>query len=252
MANIIRAYRNQHRGTYFPMANLIATRNAYRTLLGINTAVFGAWLYAKYVAEDGRLQRLWHENFTISLPNIDAGRYWTMLTSSLAHQSVMHFAFNMMAMQAFASSLIMAGGIGIGASHYLVLTVGSGIAGSFAFLYQQKQKSAQGERTWGPFGQRGNTYIASGLGASGTVMGMSLAAACLTPFTRIMLIVFPVPMWAAAAIYVGADLYLLDSPESRVGHSAHLGGAAFGAAYYLVFLRRFGGISHMLRRGPRY
>lgn len=175
-----------------------------------------------------------------------------MITSSFAHERTEHFVFNMFAMQAFAGSLMMAGGIGIGAAHYLALTLGSGIAGSFAFLYQQKQKSAQGERKWGPFGQRGITYIATGLGASGTVMGMSLAAACLTPFKRIMLFVFPMPMWAAAAIYVAADLYFLDTPESRVGHSAHLGGAAFGAAYYLVFLRRFGGISHMLRRGPRY
>lgn len=248
----MKAYHSYHPSPSAAFANIRATQYAYRVLIGINTLVFGSWLYAKYIAKDGRLQRLWHENFLLSLPNVDAGRWWTMLTSTFAHEKVWHFAFNMMAMQAFANSLIMAGGIGIGPFHYLALTLGSGIAGSLAFLYHQKQQPAQGERSWGPFGQRGITYIRSALGASGTVMGMSMAAACLTPFTRIMLIVFPMPMWLASALYVGVDLYMLDSSDSRVGHSAHLGGAAFGAAYYVVFLRRFGGISRMLRGRSGY
>ena len=41
--------------------------------------------------------------------------------------------------------------------------------------------------------------------------------------------------------YTYYDTYYLDHPMSRTGHAAHLGGGAFGVAFYFLFLRRLGG-----------
>lgn len=65
---------------------------------------------------------------------------------------------------------------------------------------------------------------------------------------RLFLIPITVPLFVTSGLYVALDLFYLDSPGSRVGHAAHLGGFAFGAVYYLAKLRRFGGIAQVLRR----
>lgn len=86
------------------------------------------------------------------------------------------------------------------------------------------------------------------LGASGVVTGFSAAATCLMPFARMGFMFIPVamPMWVMTGVYLGVDLYLLGSNDN-VGHDAHIGGALCGMLYYAVFLRKFGGISSMLR-----
>ena len=93
----------------------------------------------------------------------------------------------------------------------------------------------------------------SGLGASGMVMGAGMAAACLMPTAPMGLIFPPVvlPLWVLTAVYVGIDTYFLHSETSRIGHSAHLGGAIYGAAYYLGYLRKYGGVWSMVRRLAR-
>ncbi len=85
-------------------------------------------------------------------------------------------------------------------------------------------------------------------------MGVGTAAACLLPFfpINIMFIPIGVPLWATMLLYVGVDTYFLRSTTSGIGHSAHLGGAVFGAVYYFAYLRRFGGVWSMIKRPPRY
>lgn len=41
--------------------------------------------------------------------------------------------------------------------------------------------------------------------------------------------------------FVAYDIGYLGSQTSRTGHAAHLGGAAFGAVFYALVLRRLGG-----------
>jgi membrane associated rhomboid family serine protease len=44
-------------------------------------------------------------------------------------------------------------------------------------------------------------------------------------------------LWATVAGYAVYDGYYLNDNKSRVGHAGHLGGLAFGIAYYLLRLR---------------
>lgn len=63
-------------------------------MIGLNTAVFGAWQYAQ-ATKDFKLLRQLQAHATLSQENLDAGRWWTFLTSAFSHQAPGHFIFNM-------------------------------------------------------------------------------------------------------------------------------------------------------------
>jgi len=82
-----------------------------------------------------------------------------------------------------------------------------------------------------------------GLGFSGAVSGVVTAAALLFPTRKMLLMgIIPMPLWVLGLGYIAYDTYSMDAVDSTVGHDAHIGGAVFGAAFYMVFLRRFGGL----------
>ena len=55
--------------------------------------------------------------------------------------------------------------------------------------------------------------------------------------------IVPLPMWILLPSYIAWNYYRLSDKRSNVGHAAHLGGAAFGALFYLSVMRaRFGGV----------
>lgn len=146
----------------------------------------------------------------------------------------------------------------------LMLAVGSACAGSFAWHYQQAPTSSfkqqkQNPDIWRHAGLRGShdrvitITKKMALGASGMVQGIAAAATLLAPVAPIylMFIPVPIPLFVVTIGYVAYDTYNLDSKTSRIGHSAHLGGFAFGVLYYFLSLRRFGGVWHMLARRLR-
>jgi len=206
------------------------------TIISLNLLVWGGWTYARVNGDRGLLRQL-NDNFILSWQNFREGRQWTLITSAFSHIAPMHLAFNMFSFYNFVQ-IGLSWIPGIGASHILALSLGSGFAGSAAFLYQKRS---------GRFGRE------AALGASGMVMGVGAAAACLMPRAgvQLMLIPVPLPLWAVTVGYVAIDTYFLKSETSRIGHSAHLGGAAAGVAYYLAFLRGYGGIWQMAMRRRR-
>ena len=62
-------------------------------LLGVNTAVFGAWMYARDRAQHGDAHpyAFMMRHFTSGEPQLLAGRWWTLLTSCFSHQDTMHW-----------------------------------------------------------------------------------------------------------------------------------------------------------------
>lgn len=69
-------------------------------------------------------------------------------------------------------------------------------------------------------------------------MGVSTVATCFYPNVRMLLMgVVPMPLWALTAGYIIYDGYFLNDAGATIGHAGHLGGAAFGALYYLLRLR---------------
>ncbi|CAK3969842.1 Integral membrane protease [Lecanosticta acicola] len=228
--------------------NSIWTRRTVLAIIGLNTAVFGAWQYAS-TYKDKQLKEWLQRNFTVSWTNINQGRYHTLLTSAFSHNQPMHFIFNMVTLHAFGSVLASSA---INPSSLVVMSVSFGVLSSCALLYWLKSKGLdKGKRQIRRgFLQRPTQSITiySGLGASGILCGLGAAATCLAPFQRMILAVIPMPLFMCTAVFFAVDTYFLNK-ESQVGHAAHLGGSVAGFAYYLAFLRNHGnGVWPMLRR----
>lgn len=153
----------------------------------------------------------------------------------------------MISFDAFASVLCWAGGVGVGPAHIWVLTLGSALVGSAAWLYQKKPTIQNGR--FGPYGEHGLAAVRDARGASGVVSGFAAAAALIAPTMKMRLFFIPVgiPMWILAGAYTAMDVFYLNNNDN-VGRSAHLGGTVFGAVYYLAALRGYGGVSRLLSR----
>lgn len=230
--------------SYAARASSKSARRAVWTIIGLNTMVFAAWTFA-YIEKNSKIYTELQKNFMLSLQGWRQGRFWTAITSAFSHHTLVHFAFNMMTFHALSSILVFTPGVG--AIHVVSLCAGSALLGSAGYLYHMKQKSD------GAIDGRGPSYTQQrALGASGMVMGVASAATCLMPFLPVSLMFIPVgiPLWATTLLFAGVDTYFLNS-NSPFGHAAHLGGAAGGVLYYLVFLRKYGGVLSMIRRGPK-
>lgn len=222
-------------------------------MIGLNAAVFGAWQLAD-ANKDVKLQRQPYDNATLSEGNIQSGRSWTMITSAFSHKDFTHFVFNMVGLHAFGRIISMVPGVGT--VKFMALAFGSAATGSLAWLYHtgtkdRPQPQRNNKNIWSRFGE-GRTIVRQinvALGASGLVMGLGAAAACLSPFTpmNIMFIPISIPLFVTTGLYFAADTYFLKS-NSGIGHSAHLRGAVFGAAFYLGALRNYGGVWKMAQR----
>lgn len=136
-----------------------------------------------------------------------------------------------------------------------VLALGSAIVGSYAFHFHRAPQETTRKTSAGIWQRSGNgNVIVEGwqaLGASGMVMGMGGAATLLAPMRQMLVFMFPAPLFVVTAGYAAADTYFLRSKTSKIGHAAHLGGLAFGFVYYIVSLRRFGGVFPWLARALR-
>ncbi|KAK0357589.1 hypothetical protein LTR94_000625 [Friedmanniomyces endolithicus] len=227
----------------------ISAVSATYFLIALNTGVFAGWVYAQATQEQ-RLLRTLRQNFTLSWQNWREGRQWTILTSAFSHANFVYFAFNMLTFSAFG--IMLSWVPGIGAFHVLALSLGSGIAGSIAWLYQKQMPSESGMgKIIGPFGQGAGAVRQSARGASGMVVGVGAPAACLMPWAKVGVFFIPVPLWVATVGFAALDTYYLNSDKTPFAHASHLGGALGGVAYYLCFLRGYGGIWMWMRMRGR-
>ncbi|CAG9466955.1 unnamed protein product [Pedinophyceae sp. YPF-701] len=191
-------------------------------LMGANVAVFGCW----HVLHPSFMRK----HFLLSEQNIKAKRYHTVITSAFSHNDLSHLGANMFAlffMGRFLASY---------SPQVLLMTYfACGVGGSLVFLvHQRMQRRGLWEMYTRPYGS-------SALGASGAVNGISTAVAVLAPMSQILLFPLPVPMplFVATALIMSRDLWgMYDGKGSNVAHSAHIGGAAVGAALGLLLRAR--------------
>ncbi len=117
----------------------------------------------------------------------------------------------------------------LGRSSFLVFYFGAAMTGAAAHLSEQ---------LWG-YAKYGPRYRETrALGGSGAGMGLVTLYACMAPQSTFYMYFIPVPAWLCAGGLVAYDLYGAMRGNDGVAHTGHLGGAAFGAAYYLLRLRR--------------
>jgi len=80
---------------------------------------------------------------------------------------------------------------------------------------------------------RGNPNYRS-LGASGAVSAVLFAFILLAPWSRIIVLVIPMPAIIYAVLYTGYSIYMDRRGQGNVNHSAHLWGAAYGVIFTLL------------------
>lgn len=144
--------------------------------------------------------------------------YVRLLSAGFLHGDFMHLFFNMFTLYFFAPIVEYTfGGIG-----FLVVYFGSILLGNIFSLFIYKHQS----------------YY-SAIGASGGVSGILFAAIAAYPDIGIgiMFIPLPIPGYIFGALYFAYSVYMMLNPKQwdNLGHAAHLGGAAFGLVYAIIF-----------------
>ncbi|KAF9308923.1 hypothetical protein BG003_010422 [Podila horticola] len=204
-------------------------------IVGINVVVFATWQYAEANAQrfrDGRLYYFMFRNFTDSAQNLREGRVWTLVTSAFSHKEWYHIILNTMVLLSFGDPVWRM----LGTRRFLTVYLGSAVAASLSSIayyshlepYLRKMQNKP----------RSNNIHYS-LGASGAVMGMTTAFACVYPMSQYSLFfVINMPAAALIGLFGAYELYnVLAVNTGRFDSAGHLGGGMFGAAYYFTRLR---------------
>lgn len=146
---------------------------------------------------------------------VKAGYHNTMITSAFSHQSLKYFAFNMYSI--YTLGLELAWCPAIGSAGMVALAAGSGIMGSFAWLYDCRIKGKSRSRR-----RNASKIWYQALDASGIVSGMSAVATCLNPNALVRIDYFPLslPQWLASIAYFLIDVYGMNDEMSHIGHAA--------------------------------
>jgi membrane associated rhomboid family serine protease len=187
---------------------------AVRIIIAINIVVFLLWNYW-----DGSEYGFMASNFLVSWDALIAGRYWTLLTSVFSHVGFLHLFINMYAFLGFGSALELT----LGTRRFVIFYLLAGIFSSLCHAITSA--SLLGEPAL------------PALGASGAVAGVVMLFALIYPREKILVFFVPLPAISGAIAIVGLDVWGLVSQAEGgglpIGHGAHLGGAFFGAMYFL-------------------
>jgi len=184
-----------------------------RTIIALNLLVFVGW-------QVGSLREFMVENFLLSWSHLEAGYYWTLVTSVFSHSSFLHFFVNMFVLSSFGSLLFFV----LGARPFLTLYFTAGFVSSVAHVLTSHYWMHED---------------VAALGASGAISALILLFALLFPREKIVLFgLIPVPALVGALAFVALDIWGLTAQAKGgglpIGHGAHLGGAATGLVYYFL------------------
>lgn len=159
------------------------------------------------------------DNFMISQRNLEAGRWWTIVSSAVSHVDFFHLAANMVTFHAFTTS---AWTIGLSPLSIAAVGLASAASCSIAQLADFQRKGVPGQA----------------LGASGLVAGLAGYVTVIAPRLtfNLMFIPVPTPLFVLTPALLAWDVYNADSIQSSVGHAGHIGGTCCGLA--LGFVRR--------------
>lgn len=192
-------------------------------IIGGNVCVYLAWLAAE---KDYNMRSFLFRHFTLSTNGFYyQSNYHTLLTSVFSHKDLLHIGMNMLVFYSFGRNVLSI----LGAARFLQLYIGGGVISSFCQLHWRDHIP----RNWPAYYRYNRNSVA--MGASGAVNAM-LAWHILTfPWARIYLYgLLPVPSALVGAGLVGMDAWNMYDGGTSIGNAGHLGGVAFGTAYYFL------------------
>lgn len=131
---------------------------------------------------------------------------WRWITYQYLHGNAAHFFFNMIGLYFFLPTLELMWGWRKAFAFYTAGGIAAGVVYAIMSLF----------------------FFSPGLiGASGSIFAALGAVALLSPNRQLILLVFPVPIRVAAALF-GAFFLLAAVADNDLSSAAHLGGLAFG------------------------
>ena len=188
-------------------------------LMLINVAVWLVWQFS-YNSPD--LKALLETHFTVRPSGVfEHYRLHTLLTATISHENVSHILFNMLFFWYLGRDVE----VFYGRNNLVALYVFAGVLSSLAQC---------GLGYW-----RGDDIPC--LGASGSIMGVAVAAAFIDPHKKLYIMgIVPVQLWFLVPAYVLMDFSgATHDRGDNIGHAAHLGGAFGGLLFYALDLRIF-------------
>ena len=135
---------------------------------------------------------------------------WRLVTSMFLHGDITHIAYNMCALFLFGSLLERELG-----RLYVPFYIAAGIVSGIAAV----------------------PFYAAALGASGAVYGVMGALAAIKPKLIVFVMGVPMPMIAAAFVWLALDTVGFFS-STGIANAAHIGGLLFGAVVGFAFFRK--------------
>jgi hypothetical protein len=132
---------------------------------------------------------------------------WRFVTSVFLHENIVHLLYNLFALALFGFILEKL----IGSKRFLIVFFASGIIANLIAV----------------------NFYNSSLGVSGAIYGILGCLAVLRPLMMIWAFGFPMPMFIAAIVWVGAGILGVFMP-SNVGDIAHLSGIGIGFLIGLI------------------
>ena len=140
---------------------------------------------------------------------------WRLITYQFLHDGFNHILFNMLGLFFLGPSLERQWG----GKKFLTFYLSCGVAGGLFYILLVMAG-----------------FLPAGLmvGASGAILGVLTACAILFPHFVVFIVIFPVPIRAAAVILMGIAFYAVFSKGANAGGEAcHFAGIAVGAIYVL-------------------
>lgn len=214
-------------GGFGPERQYAANMALLKGLMGVNVAIWGYGMYAWGQAKEGHPANYvkFMQNMTMNITEFKNGYYWQAITAAFTHKDFFHIAANLFTFWYMGRGLA---GMPVTPGQFMVIIFGSALSGSLFWLWQQDQKLKMG----------GADIRQRGMGFSGALLGAVSVLACLQPRSKVFIYgVVPVPLGILALGYAFYDGYYLNSQNTRTAHAGHVGGMAFGVAYYFLKLR---------------
>ena len=197
----------------YQVASGPTTSSTLKTLLGLNILVYVMWTQLLPASFMG-------EHFLLSARHIEAGNYWTIITTAFSHYDFNHLLFNMIALWVFGREVEHV----IGSKGLLRLYIMGALIAGLGHL---------------GFNLMSYTDVPA-LGASGAVMAIAVQYGALFP-KRVLMINFFIPVPAAIAVagYVLLDIRGMFGSGDGIAHAAHLGGAVYGIWHHVKRVRPY-------------
>ena len=151
-------------------------------------------------------------------PAIERRReYYRLLTYGLVHADGSHLLFNMLTLYFFGRAMAPFYDASLGAFGFALFYLG-GLVVSILPTYLKNRRNAN--------------YHS--LGASGAVSAVLFGYILLAPWSRIIVLVIPMPVIIYAVLYTAYSIYMDRRGIDNVNHSAHLWGAAYGVVFTIL------------------